>query len=180
MFIVSKGIIFPSLVLEGSMEDTFRLGDVLLCKKYYYGYSLFNSDQRILKFHEPQRSDVIDFIAPHQPQYYYLKRCIAIPGDVLEIKDKVLYLNGQLQKENYVKFTDPKILPAKTSNRDNFGPVTIKNDHIFVMGDNRDNSSDSRDWGQLDEKLIIGKVELLETADKYSRKLSVDALESGH
>lgn len=100
------------------------------------------------------------FFFPGDKTKDYVKRVIGIPGDVIRYRNKVLYVNGKKQDEPYVKHNSREIMPAVDGvleSRDNFGSVTVKEGHYFMMGDNRDNSYDSRYWGQLDEKLIIGK-----------------------
>jgi signal peptidase I len=168
-----------SLTLGNSMADTLKLGDITATKKYYYGYSFFGKSERFFEFHKPKRGDIIGFFPYGNRNFLIGKRCVAIPGDVLELKDRVLYINGQIQNENYVKYTDSKILSAKESHRDNYGPVTIDNNCCFVMGDNRDNSWDSRYADQLDERSIVGKIEPFMPADKFSLEMSVKRMKSG-
>ncbi len=154
-------LVQPFTIPSGSMEDTLEIGDYILVKKYEYGYSLLNATQRFLEFKKPQRHDIVVFVFPLDHSKDYIKRCIGIPGDVIEEKNKVLYVNGVKQDEPYVIHTSPEILPKGDylgGNRDSFGPVTVEAGHYFMMGDNRDNSYDSRYWGQLDEKLIKGRA----------------------
>jgi signal peptidase I len=151
----------PFTIPSGSMEDTLLPGDYILVKKYEYGYSLWNSTPRFLQFHKPQRRDIIVFVYPMDHSKDFIKRCIGLPGDVIEIKNKNLYVNGEKQVEPYVKHLYSNIAPRGdylVQDRDNFGPVTVAAGHYFMMGDNRDNSLDSRYWGQVDEKLIKGQA----------------------
>ncbi len=151
----------PFTIPSGSMEDTLLPGDYILVKKYEYGYSIWNSTPRFLQFNKPQRRDIIVFVYPKDHSKDFIKRCIGLPGDVIEYKNKVLFVNGVKQDEPYVKHIDPTIIPTGdyfNGVRDNFGPVTVAPGNYFMMGDNRDNSADSRYWGQLDEKLIKGKA----------------------
>jgi signal peptidase I len=152
----------PYVVPAGSMEDTISFGDYLIADKIYYGHSFFNKTSRYFQFHQPQRRDVIIFIYPEDHSKDFIKRCIGIPGDVIQIRGADLYVNGEKQVEPYVKhlFTPAEILKEEGPNspKINFGPVTVSPGNYFMLGDNRDNSLDSRYWGQLDEKLIIGKA----------------------
>ncbi len=151
----------PFTIPSGSMEDTLLIGDYILVKKYEYGYSVLNKTPRFMEFRKPQHRDILVFVFPNDHSKDYIKRCIGLPGDVIEVKDKALYVNGQKQEEPYVKHSDPQVLPKGFligGDRDNFGPVTVEAGHYFMMGDNRDNSYDSRYWGQLDEKLVKGRA----------------------
>jgi signal peptidase I len=169
----------PFTIPSGSMEDTLQIGDYILVKKYEYGYSLLNKTARFLQFKKPEKGDILVFVYPKDPSKDFIKRCRGVAGDVLEYKDKVLYVNGVKQEEPFVKHDSPNIEPRgykvlysgeqqpdpdaplaefTDATRDNFGPVTVLPGHYFMMGDNRDNSWDSRYWGQLDEKLIKGKA----------------------
>jgi len=153
-------LVQPFTIPTGSMEDTLLVGDYLLVKKYEYGYSLFNKTPRFLQFKKPDHKDILVFVFPVDHSKDFIKRCIGLPGDVIEYKKKQLYVNGVLQVEPYVKHIDPRMAPPRYEevDRDNFGPVTVEAGHYFMMGDNRDNSLDSRYWGQVDEKLIKGKA----------------------
>ncbi len=154
-------LVQPFTIPSGSMEDTLEIGDYILVKKYEYGYSLLNATNRFFEFKKPERHDIVVFVFPLDHTKDYIKRLIGLPGDVIEEKNKVLYVNGVKQDEPYVIHTAPEILPRGDylgGNRDNFGPVTVEAGHYFMMGDNRDNSYDSRYWGQLDEKLIKGRA----------------------
>lgn len=159
----------PFTIPSGSMKETLQIGDYILVKKYEYGFSLFNRTPRFLQFKKPQRGDILVFVYPKDHSKDFIKRCRALPGDVLEYKNKVLFVNGLKQDEPFAVHVDPHVdSPAEYflgdpnrplyGARDNFGPVTVEAGHYFMMGDNRDNSSDSRYWGLLDEKLIKGKA----------------------
>jgi signal peptidase I len=167
-------LVQPFTIPSGSMEDTLLVNDYILVKKYEYGFSMLNKTPRFLDFHQPQRKDVVVFVYPVDNSKDFIKRCVGIPGDVLEYKNKNLYVNGEEQNEPYVKHVDyantqsrdgslgsedPRITPPDpTGSRDNFGPVTVQPGHSFMMGDNRDNSYDSRYWGAVDEKLVKGQA----------------------
>ena len=103
---------------------------------------------------DPQHGDVIVFEFPEDTTKDFIKRIIGVPGDVVEMKDKVLIRNGEQLVEPYIKHTDPGMQPR----RDNFGPITVPAGKYFVLGDNRDESYDSRFWGFVDKEKIRGKA----------------------
>jgi signal peptidase I len=144
---------------SGSMEDTLLVDDHLLVNKFLYGTHIPFTDKDILRFRDPKNGDIIVFKYPLNPRRDFIKRCIGVPGDVIEVKDKVLFINGKEQVEPYVLHRDLAVYPRSAGNpRDNFGPVTVPPDSYFMMGDNRDFSADSRFWGFLPRKLIKGKA----------------------
>ena len=138
-----------------SMLDTLLVGDQLLANKYTYGIKIPFTHTYIHKGQDPERGDVIIFEYPEDPDTDFIKRVIGLPGDVIEIRDKQLYRNGEAVQESYVRFTDPTNIVAR---RDNFGPITVPANQYFVMGDNRDNSHDSRFWGCITREAIRAKA----------------------
>ena len=136
------------------MLQTLIVGDRLLVNKFLYGVKWPFSNDYIFKGADPERNDVIVFQFPKNPSIDYIKRIIGVPGDVIEVRNKQLIRNGQPVKESFIQHTDTNILPL----RDNFGPVTVPENQYFVMGDNRDNSQDSRFWGFVDRSAIHGKA----------------------
>ena len=140
----------------GSMEDTLLVGDFLFVSKFLYGAEIpFTGGKRLPAIREPERGDIIVFRFPENPEEDYIKRCVAVPGDVVEYRDKVLYVNGEAVEEDYTKYADgDRIRP----DRDNFAPIRIPEGKFFMMGDNRDRSLDSRYWGLLDYEFIRGKA----------------------
>ncbi len=154
-------LVQPFKIPSASMEDTLLIGDYILVNKFSYGFSWFNRGPRFLELSKPKRGDIVVFVYPHDRTKDYIKRCIGLPGDVIEVKNKDLFVNGVRQEESYVKHADLRTLKPGEGpgfDRDFFGPVTVSEGHYFMMGDNRDNSSDSRAWGFVDEKLIKGKA----------------------
>jgi signal peptidase I len=144
---VVQGYRIPS----GSMEDSLLKGDFILAYKLAYRFEK-----------EPKPGDIIIFDYPLNPSKTFIKRIIASPGETVQIINKTLYIEGKVAIPLYpIKHTDPQIYPAEYSNRDNFGPFEVPPGHYFVMGDNRDNSQDSREWGFLEKKYIKGKVLLV-------------------
>ncbi len=155
-------LIQPFTIPSGSMEDTLLVGDYILVNKFEYGYSFLNKTARFLEFEKPKRKDIVVFVFPEDPSKDFIKRCMGTPGDVLELRNAELFINGEKQVEPYVKHIMTPMMAVAQDGPDsvkvNFGPVTIQPGHYFMMGDNRDNSYDSRYWGQLDEKMIKGKA----------------------
>ena len=134
-------------VSSASMEDALLIGDYIFVNKLAYSYR------------EPATGDIIVFKYPLNPEKHYIKRVVALPGQTVEVIDKVVYVDGQVAEiPPHSKNTDPNILAAELSNRDNFGPVQVPVGQYFVMGDNRDDSQDSRFWGFVPHENIIGKA----------------------
>jgi signal peptidase I len=143
-----------------SMEDTLLKGDHILATKFTYGLTMPFTTKKIWGADKiPSRGDIIIFTFPANHEMDFVKRVIGLPGDVIEVRDKKVYINGKRFEIPQEKYTDPFTLnqgPGKV--RDNFGPVTISPGHIFAMGDNRDQSYDSRFWGQVPIENIKGKA----------------------
>jgi signal peptidase I len=142
----------------GSMIPTLVVGDHILVNKFIYGVKVPFTDDKVLPLKEPEREDIIVFKYPEDPSRDFIKRIVAVGGDTIESKDKVIYINGEPVKEPYVQHTDDSIRPGGVEPRDNFGPITVPEDEYFVMGDNRDQSYDSRYWGFVDEEAIKGEA----------------------
>ena len=145
---------------SGSMKDTLLIGDHLLVNKFIYGVKIpFTDGKTLVPIKDPERGDVIVFRYPKEPDKDFIKRVIGIEGDMIVIKNKKLYVNGELKEyKEHVKFTDPIIYPQKFNTRDNFGPIKVPKDSLFVMGDNRDNSHDSRFWGFVKLSEVKGEA----------------------
>jgi len=133
-------------IRTGSMEGTLLVGDYLLVDKFTY------------HFRDPRPGDILVFQYPLNPNKDFVKRCVAVAGQVVEMRDKVLYVDGKEEAPlPTVVFSDPKILPTALSSRDNFAPLRVPPGQLFVLGDNRDNSRDSRVWGFLEREYIKGR-----------------------
>jgi signal peptidase I len=154
----------------GSMENTLLVGDFLLVNKLVYGPKIPLTDSRIPAIREPKRGDIVVFKYPLDKDLDFVKRCVALPGDTVEMKNKALFVNGEKIEEPYIHLISKRIVPGNPHKegvnvidnprfplpRDNFGPLIVPGGEYFVLGDNRDNSSDSRVWGFVDRDLIIG------------------------
>ncbi len=143
---------------SGSMEPTLLVGDHILVNKFIYGTELPFSHKRVLAVRKPERGDVIVFEYPGDLSKDFIKRVIGIPGDVVTEKNKVVYVNGKRTADFFTQHTDPDDKPANLDPRDNFGPVVVPPGEYFVMGDNRDESYDSRYWGFVPMKDIKGEA----------------------
>ncbi len=158
---------------SGSMIPTLLIGDHILVSKLSYGFQ-WPSDcrfhlsfppvtcyasQTVLPFSSPKRGDVIVFRYPEDEEKDFIKRIVGLPGDTVEIKNKTVYINGQAFDDTaFTQRVDPGLIDGLINPRDNFGPVTVPDDAYFVMGDNRDQSLDSRFWGYVRDTKIKGKA----------------------
>lgn len=143
---------------SGSMIPTLLIGDHILVNKFIYGTKIPFSDKRILVIKKPRKGDIIVFQYPEDPDRDFIKRVIAVEGDVIESRDKIIYVNGEAVKEPFIQHTDSSLKPGGLEPRDNFGPYIVPKDKYFMMGDNRDQSYDSRFWGYVDMKYIRGEA----------------------
>ena len=146
---------------SGSMEPTLLVGDHILVNKFIYGEHIPFTDTKILDFRDPKRGEIIVFVYPKDESKDFIKRVIGVEGDTIEIKDKKLFINGQSFDDSYGYFKDNAVIPGHVQPRDNFGPVTVPEDSLFVMGDNRDRSADSRFWGFVRLNQVKGKAFLI-------------------
>lgn len=147
---------------SGSMKDTLLIGDHLFVNRFIYGESPLAA---LLPARDPQRGDVVIFRAPEDPSTDLVKRCIGVPGDSVEIVDKMLHINGQeVDDGTYAMRRDPRVFPNRrflsrqTRLRDNFGPFEVPEGEYFFLGDNRDHSYDSRYWGTAPRHYIKGRA----------------------
>mgnify|MGYP000327281814 CR=1 FL=1 len=143
---------------SGSMKDTLLIGDHILVNKFIYGVKAPFLHKTMIPIKDPQRGDIIVFEFPEDPSKDFIKRVIGLPGDVVEIRNKKLVVNGKPIKDGHSVHKDPKIFPARMQPRDNLGPITVPEGKLFVMGDNRDFSYDSRFWGFVDLLAVKGKA----------------------
>ncbi len=160
-FLIRAYVIQAFKIPSGSMIPTLLVGDHILVNKFIYGTTIPFSDKRILVFKKPGKGDIIVFKYPEDPSRDFIKRVVAAEGDVIESKGKTIYVNGNKVEEPYTQHTDEGIRPSGIEPRDSFGPFIVPRDKLFVMGDNRDQSYDSRYWGYVDVKAIRGKALIL-------------------
>ncbi|MDA8752831.1 signal peptidase I [Halieaceae bacterium] len=174
VFVLRSFIVEPFQIPSSSMVPTLQVGDYILVNKYTYGIRLPVIRTKVLSLNEPRRGDVMVFFPPHMNDTYYIKRVVGLPGDTVTYRNKQLTINGEplatewlgvvpegrsrfnvglesLGEESHLTQVDETRPPRDFS-------VVVKPGHYFMMGDNRDNSSDSRIWGQVPEKDIVGKA----------------------
>jgi signal peptidase I len=154
--LVRSSVVEAFWVPSGSMLPTIQIGDHLFVNKLAYGMHLPFVGREIAQWRSLHRSDIIVFTSPVDTRIDLIKRVIAVAGDTVEIRNKHLIINGQEVPDPHANFTDPNVRTAVP--RDNFGPVTVPPGKFFVMGDNRDQSYDSRYWGFADESDVKGQA----------------------
>jgi len=143
---------------SGSMKETLQIGDHILVNKFIYGVKIPFLRTTIIEVKNPKRNDIVVFKFPEDPGKDFIKRVIGVAGDVVEHRDKKVYVNNEPVDDIFGMYTDPHIFPGSFQPRDNFGPVTVPPGSLFVMGDNRDHSYDSRWWGYVNLKAVQGKA----------------------
>jgi signal peptidase I len=177
LFLVVRAIGVEAFKIPtSSMESTLQVGDFLLVNKAVYGARIPGIDLHLPPLREPSRTDVIVFHPPHEPERNYVKRVVGVPGDTLEMRDKRLLVNGRPVDEPWAIHIDRNrdaVHPGMSwqrnhliarppsgsylPSRDTWGPIVVPDGRYFVLGDNRDNSEDSRYWGWVDRDQIRGK-----------------------
>lgn len=174
--VVRTFIVEAFRIPTGSMENTLLVGDFLLVNKAVYGAQIPGTQAHLPAFEHPHHGDVVVFLAPADPGKYYVKRVVGLPGDTLAMAQKQLYRNGRRVAEPYARYTDylgdpyspdmlwqrgyladPALRGTYRPTRDNWGPIVVPPDDFFVLGDNRDDSEDSRYWGFVDQAAIQGR-----------------------
>ena len=177
LVLVLRSFLFePFQIPSGSMLPTLKIGDFILVNKFDYGLRLPVLGQTIVEFGDPKRGDVMVFKYPEDTRINFIKRVVGIAGDTVEYRNKVVYVNGEVQTLTVMAPDGSVMMPALTEEASeqlgdrehriwrrmtqgrNFGPIQIPEGQYFVMGDNRDNSNDSRVWGFVDDSLIVGRA----------------------
>jgi signal peptidase I len=143
---------------SGSMKSTLLIGDHILVNKFTYGIKIPLLEKEIVHFRDPQRQDIVVFRYPVDESKDFIKRVIGLPGDTVKIQDKIVYVNGKVLDEPYVVHSDDKIQPAAKGPRDNMPALVVPPGNLFVMGDNRDESYDSRFWKFVKISELKGKA----------------------
>jgi len=165
----------------GSMENNLLIGDHLLVNKFLFAPTATGLERALLPMKEITRGDVLVFKYPQDPERDFIKRVIGLPGETLELREKRVYINGRPLDEPYVHFLEPpgEASPEHESTafdlRERYGPVTIPAGNYFMMGDNRDNSEDSRYWGFMPRSYVKGKALLVYWSYESGREDYEDA-----
>jgi signal peptidase I len=153
---------------SGSMEPNLLVGDHILVNKFIYAPVRWPAEAAFLPRRPVRRGDVVVFKYPVDPSRDFIKRCVGLPGDLVGLRDKQLYINGRfVDQRAYIENRDPRtyprtpFLPDSLRRRDNFGPFAVPPDHYFCLGDNRDNSNDSRFWGPVPASYVKGRALLI-------------------
>lgn len=162
LFIIFGAILLRIFVLQSyksttdCMGKTLSVGDSFLVNKFVYGRKIPFTDKRFLDIHEPRRGDVIVFEDPADSAKVFAMRVVGVPGDEVEGINKKVFINGKPEINLHVSHKEVDVVPREYNPRDNFGPVKVPANSLFVMGDNRDRSYDSRFWGCLPYGKIRG------------------------
>ena len=157
VFIIRTSLVQAYKIPSGSMIPTLLIGDHLLANKFIYGPQIPFVKKRLFNLVKPQKGDIIIFPSPEDPSKDLIKRVVAVEGDLIEERDKQILINGKSMDEPYAQHIDNSL----SDQRDNFGPYLVPKGKLFAMGDNRDQSYDSRFWGYVDTKNIKGKALIL-------------------
>jgi signal peptidase I len=174
VFVLRSFLVEPFQIPSSSMVPTLEVGDYILVNKYTYGIRLPVLRTKVMALNEPERGDVMVFFPPHMNETYFIKRVVGLPGDTVEYRDKQIFVNGEpVEREpntenatagsryrlsNEMLGDAEHLMQVDTMRPARDISVVVKPGHYFMMGDNRDNSSDSRVWGQVPEEDIVGKA----------------------
>jgi signal peptidase I len=174
VLVVRSFLVEPFQIPSGSMLPTLQIGDFILVSKYHYGLRLPVLGTKIVPVNDPVRGDVVVFKYPNDPSVNYIKRVVGLPGDIVRYQDKIVYLNGKPQMQELLAKLPPRApetllynemlgevtheIYNKVQAPNRVGEWTVPAGHYFVMGDNRDNSNDSRYWGFVPDEMLVGKA----------------------
>jgi len=143
---------------SSSMEPTLLVGDYLLVNKFIYGIRIPYTNIKFFQFKKPRRGDVIVFIFPLDPSKDFIKRVVGTEGEKVEIIKNKIYINDRLIDDPWGHFVTDDFPKSYLQKMENFGPVVVPKDSLFVLGDNRDNSEDGRFWGFLKVNAVLGEA----------------------
>jgi signal peptidase I len=145
---------------SSSMEPTLLVGDHILVSKFIYGIRIPYIGKKFLTFHKPKRGDIIVFIYPDDPKKDFIKRVIATGGEEVQIENRKIFVNGRGVEDPWGVYRERNglFIPSHLRPKDNYGPRVVPPNSLFVLGDNRDNSQDSRYWGFVDSSAVKGKA----------------------
>ena len=160
-FFIRTFVVQAFKIPSGSMKPTLLIGDHILVSKFIYGIKIPYFRKTLIPIRDPQRGEIIVFIYPEDRSKDFIKRVIGVGGDTIEIRNKKIFLNGMPYDDKKGVYVDDFIIPGSIQPRDNFGPVTVPKGTVFAMGDNRDQSYDSRFWGFVDLKDVMGKAYII-------------------
>ena len=158
--IIRSFVVQAFKIPSGSMIPTLAIGDHILVNKFVYGVRIPYFRNEIFPVTSPRRGDVVVFIYPQDEEKDFIKRVVGVAGDVVEVRDKRLFVNGEPAADPYANL-DSNEHERAIAPRDNFGPFKVPDGKLFVMGDNRDHSYDSRFWGPVDLDKVKGKAFLI-------------------
>jgi signal peptidase I len=187
VLVLRSFVVEPFRIPSGSMMPTLLVGDFILVNKFSFGIRLPVLNEKVIELDEPKRGDVVVFKYPQNPRVDYIKRVVGVPGDVISYTNKTLFINGEPQPQSHVEIyngvgsgvresgalknveqlgeVEHEILINPMAPDFGYGcqvlmrgPFTVPEGHYFAMGDNRDNSNDSRCWGLVPEELLVGKA----------------------
>jgi len=178
-FFIRTFVVQAFKIPSGSMKPTLLIGDHILVSKFIYGVKIPYFRKTLIPVRDPKRGEIIVFIYPEDRSKDFIKRVIGVAGDTIEIRNKKIFLNGMPYEDKYGVYVDGFVIPGAIQPRDNFGPVTVPKGSVFTMGDNRDQSYDSRFWGFVDLKDVMGKAYVIYWSwDKEERSLRWNRLGS--
>ncbi len=156
VFLLRAFVIQAFKIPSESMVPTLLVGDYLFVNKFVYGPKIPFTHVRLPGLRAPRRGDIIVFQYPPQPNMDFIKRCIGTSGQTVEVRHKEVWVDGRPLTEPYAHHDDPREIPFEVAPRDSMPPRTVPRNALFMMGDNRDNSLDSRFWGHVDMDLVKG------------------------
>jgi len=160
----------------GSMEENLLIGDHLLVNKFAYAPTVSSIEQAVLPVREVHRGDIVVFKYPEEPERDFIKRVIGLPGETLEIRRGQVHIDGAPIEEPYLS-EDEVVLHGAVDDQPEFGPISVPEGHYFVLGDNRDNSQDSRYWGPLPANYVKGRAVVIYWS--YDAESGYAAVETG-